>query len=83
MQEIMPFKIAVEQHKETTYGGVILRPQDKINGYGTVKQMGVMAKKLFPELSIGDTVWCDYQSTCVVDGLNVISVFDVKMIKKK
>jgi hypothetical protein len=80
---IMPFKVAVKQKVEDKYNDFIYKAKETIHGYGEVVEIGVMAKKLFPELSVGDTVWCDYQSTCLVDGLNVISVFDIMVYKKE
>jgi hypothetical protein len=80
---IMPFKVAVKQKVEDKYNDLIYKAKETILGYGEVVEIGYMAKNLFPDLSVGDTVWCDYQSTCVVDGLNVISAFDIMVYKKE
>lgn len=78
MKKICAFKIAVEHVKESTFGNsILIRPKQKITQFGIIKDIGFMAKKSFPELEIGDTVVCDYDGARMVDGLCVISPFEI------
>jgi len=72
----MPYKVAVKLNADTHKGSIIF-PKSKIHNYGVITDMGCMAKEVYPELNIGDTVVCGNMIFNVIEGLCMLSVYDV------